>query len=198
MSSLTFTFGPIAILFIALAVVLDVACVVLASRRAQQIEKMSVPSLRDLVRELRKLAVEERPAELLRRAAEGTWEHRLAQEISDAPAGPARIAAANDLLSDVEHEIDVGKTWATAATRIALAGTCLLGVGAYLLGGGAIGLAGSLLVGFGGAGFCFFSGERGREHAAGRREAFDALVSALLPEEAAASRAARFRRRDRA
>lgn len=192
------SFGPLSALFIALALALAVACVILSGRRAQRIDRVSVPSLRDLVRDLRKLPVEDRPAELLRRAAEETWERRLAQEVLDAPAGPARVAAANDVLFDLDHEIDVGKTWSTAAVRIALGGTCLLGLGAYLLSGGAIALAGALIVGFAGAGASFFAGERGKERASARREAFDSLVSALLPEEASASRAARSRRRDRA
>src|SRR4051812_28670830 len=99
---------------------------------------MSVPSLRDLVRELRKLPVEERSAELLRKAASGTWERRLAREVGDAPAGAARVAAANDVLFDLDHEIDVGKTWATAGVRIAVAGTGVIGVAAYLLHAGPI------------------------------------------------------------
>lgn len=192
------TFGPLSVAFLVLAVALAIGCVALAGRRARRIDRMSVPLLRELVRELRKLPVDERPAELQRRAGEGTWEHRLAGEVLEAPAGPARVAAANDVLFDLDHEIDVGKTWATAATRLAVAGTGLLGLGAYLLHGGVLALAGSLLIGFAGAGVCFFSGERGRERASSRREAFDALVSALLPEEASASRAQSARRRGRA
>lgn len=198
MPDVNLSLGPLAVLFIALAAALSVACAVLAGRRAQRIERMSVPLLRELVRELRKLPVDERPAELMRRAGEETWERRLAQEVLDVPAGAARVAAANDVLFDLDHEIDVGKTWATSAVRIALAGTCLLGLGAYLLHGGPIALAGALIVGFAGAGVSFFMGERGKERASTRREAFDALVMALLPEEAAASRSARARRRDRA
>jgi hypothetical protein len=198
MAQLGIEFGPLAIVLTVLALVLAVGCVALASRRARRIEQMSVPLLREMVRELRKLPVEERVGELLRRAGEGTWERRLAQEMVDAGAGPARVAAANDVLFDVDHEIDVGKTWATAAVRIALAGTCLLGLGAYLLRGGPLALAGALLVGFVGAGVSYFAGERGKERASIRREAFDALVSALLPEEVATSRSQRARRRDRA
>jgi hypothetical protein len=190
--------GPLSILFVVLALVLSVACVVLAGRRARRIEQMSVPQLRELTRELRKLPVEERAGELLRRAGEGTWEHRLAQEMLEAKGGPARVAAANDVLFDVEHEIDVGKTWSTAAVRIALAGTCLLGLTAYLVRGGPMALAGALLIGFAGAGVSFFAGERGKERATAIREAFDALVMALLPEEVAASRAQRARRKGRA
>ncbi len=192
-----FSFGPLTIVFLALACVLAVGCFLLASRRARRIDEMSVPSLRDLVRELRKLPVEERPADLLRQAADGTWEHRLAREVGDAPAGPARVAAANDVLFDLDHEIDVGKTWATAGVRIAVAGTGVIGLAAYLLHGGPIALAGALLIGFVGGVASFTAGERGKERAASRREAFDALVSAMLPEEAAAARTQRARRRDR-
>ncbi|MFO0592266.1 MAG: hypothetical protein U0441_32275 [Polyangiaceae bacterium] len=188
---------PFSLVFLIAAAVLAVGCVLLAQRRAKQIDAMSVPSLRDLVRDLRKLPLDERAAELLRRATEGTWEHRLAREIGDVPAGPARVAAANDILLDIEHEIDLGKTWATAAVRIAVAGTGLLGLVAYLAHGGPIALAGALLIGFVGAVVSFTAGERGKERAASRREAFDALVSALLPEEASAARSARSRRRDR-
>ena len=77
--------GPLTFVFLALACALAVGCFLLAGRRARRIDKMSVPSLRDLVRELRKLPVEDRPGELLRIAAAGTWEHRLASEILDAP-----------------------------------------------------------------------------------------------------------------
>lgn len=193
-----FVVSPFSVAFLVLALALAIGCGVLAGRRAQRIDRVSVPSLRDIVRELRKLPVEERPAELLRRAGEGTWERRLAQDVLDAPAGAARVAAANEVLFDLEHEIDVGKVWPAVAVRLAVAGTGLLGLGAYLLHGGALALAGALLIGFAGAGFSYFAGERGRERASARREAFDALVSALLPEEAAASRAQRARRRGRA
>lgn len=194
-----FSFRPLTALFLVLACVLAASCALLAGRRARRIDRMSVPALRDLVRELRKLPEAERPAELLRRAPEATWEQRLAREVLDAPPGAARVAAANDVLLDLDHEIDVGKTWSTSAVRIAVAGTGLLGLAAYLGSGGAIALGGSLLVGFVGAAVSFFAGERGKERASVRREAFDALVSALLPEEAAAARSQqRARRRDRA
>lgn len=193
------SFGPLSAVFLVLALALAAGCFVLSGRRARRIDAMSVPSLRDLVRDLRKLPVDERPAELHRRAAPETWEHRLASEVLEAPAGGARVAAANEVLLDLDHEIDVGKTWATAAVRLAIAGTGLLGLGAYLLKGGVIALAGTLLIGFAGSAACFMAGERGKDRASVRREAFDALVSALLPEEAAASRAQqRARRRDRA
>lgn len=188
---------PITYVYLVAAALLAVGCFLLAQRRARQIDAMSVPSLRDLVRELRKMPIEQRAAELLGRADGGTWEQRLAREISDAPEGAARLAAANDVLFDLDHEIDVGKNWAAAAVRIAVAGTGLLGLAAYLTGGGPIALAGTLLIGFVGAVASFSSGERGKERAASRREAFDALVSALLPEEASAARTARARRRDR-
>ncbi|MEZ4296573.1 MAG: hypothetical protein R3B70_16490 [Polyangiaceae bacterium] len=193
------TVSPLSVVFIVLAAGLAVACALLASRRAQRIDRMSVPALGDLVRELRKLPVQDRAAELLRRSTDDTWEHRLAREVLDVPEGPARLAAANDVLFDLDHEIDLGKSWTAAAVRIAVAGTCVLGVAAYLTRGGPIALAGALLIGFVGAGYSFFAGERGKERAARRREAFDGLVSALFPEDAAASRAQqRMRRRDRA
>ena len=132
------------------------------------------------------------------RLPRGTWEHRLAREVLDAPAGSARIAAANDVLLDLNHEIDLGKSWSTAGVRIAIAGTGLLGLGAYLVRGGPVALAGALLIGFAGALASFWAGERGKERASVRREAFDGLVSALLPEEASAARTQRARRRDRA
>ena len=189
--------GPVSIVFLALACALAVTCVILSSRRARRIDAMSVPALRDLVRDLRKHPVEERASQLLRGAPEGTWEHRLASEVEEAAPGPGRIAAANDVLFDVDHEIDVGKTWATAGVRIAIAGTGVLGIGAYLFRGGPVALAGALLIGFVGAVVSFWSGERGKERASQRREAFDALVSALLPDEASGARAQRARRRDR-
>lgn len=188
---------PFSLVFLLVAVVLAVGCVLLARRRAERIEAMSVPFLRDLVRDLRKLPLDDRAAELLRRATEGTWEHRLAREISDVPAGVARVAAANDVLFELDHEIDLGKTWAAAAVRIAVAGTGLLGLVAYLAHGGPIALAGALMIGFVGAVVSFTAGERGKQRASSRREAFDALVSVLLPEEASAARSARSRRRDR-
>ena len=193
------SFSSLTVLFLALACGLAVACVLLSARRARRIEQMSVPSLRDLVRELRKVPEADRPAELLSRAPDGTWEHRLAREVLDARPGAARVAAANDVLLDLDHEIDVGKTWSTSGVRIAVAGTGLLGLAAYLARGGAIALAGALLIGFAGAAVSFWSGERGKERAGLRREAFDALVNAVLPEEASAARAQhRARRRDRA
>lgn len=191
------TFGPLAVVFLALACVLAIGCSILAGRRARRIDEMSVPALRELVRELRKLPVEERPGELLRAAAAGTWEHRLAAEIMEVSPGAARVAAANEVLFELDHEIDVGKSWATAGVRIAVAGTGVIGLAAYLLRGGPIALAGALLIGFIGAVVSFAAGERGKERAASRREAFDALVSAMLPEDAAAARSQRARRRDR-
>jgi len=194
-----FSFGPLSVVFLALALALAIGCAVLSGRRARRIDQMSVPSLRDLVRDLRKLPVAERPAELLRRATDATWEHRLASEVLDAAAGPACVAAANEVLLDLDHEIDLGKSWSTAAVRIAIAGTGLLGLAAFLVHGGAIALAGALLIGFAGAVASYWAGERGKDRAVARREAFDALVAAILPEEASASRAQRAaRRRDRA
>lgn len=192
------TFGPIAAVFTALAALLAVACVMLARKRARTIERMSVPALRDLVSDLRKLAPDQRVAELLQRAQAETWEHRLAEEVHNAPAGAERVNAANDVLFDLEHELDVGKVWATTAVRLALAGTALLGLAAYLLKGGPIALAATLIIGFAGGAFAFFLGEQGNERAKARREAFDALVKAVLPEEVAASRPQRSWRRDRA
>lgn len=193
------SFGPLSVLFLVLASALAVGCVILSGRRARRIEQMSVPSLRELVRELRKHPVDERPAELLRKASDGTWENRLGREVLDAPAGAARIAAANDVLLDLDHEIDLGKTWSTAGVRLAVAGTGLLGLCAYLVHGGPVALAGALLIGFAGGITSFWAGERGKDSARARREAFDALVSALLPEEASAVRVQRAsRRRDRA
>lgn len=190
--------APFSIACLVLALALAIGCGLLARGRARRIDRSSVPLLRDLVRELRALPVDERPAELSRRAQEGTWEHRLAQEVLSAPPGAPRVAAANDVLFDLDHELDVGKTWATAAIRIALAGTGALGIAGYIVTGQALALGGALLIGFCAAGVCYFSRERGEERASARREAFDALSSALLPEEAAAARSAqRARRRDR-
>jgi len=189
--------GPVSIVFLALACALAFTCVILSSRRARRIDAMSVPALRALVRELRKHPVEDRASQLLRGAREGTWERRLASEVEDAPPGPSRVAAANDVLFDVDHEIDIGKTWATASVRIAVAGTGVLGAGAYILHGGLVAFAGALLIGFFGAVMSYWFGERGNERAAQRREAFDALVYALLPDEASGARAQRARRRDR-
>ena len=75
------SFGPLSVLFLVLASALAVGCVILSGRRARRIEQMSVPSLRELVRELRKHPVDERPAELLRKASDGTWENRLGREV---------------------------------------------------------------------------------------------------------------------
>lgn len=189
--------GPVSILFLVLASALAFACVMLSGRRARRIDHMSVPALRDLVREIRKLPLEERASQLLRKAPDGTWEHRLATEVIEASPGAGRVAAANDVLFDLDHEIDIGKTWATSCVRIAIAGTGVLGISAYRFHGGPIALAGALLIGFIGAAASFWSGERGKDRAIHRREAFDALVNALLPEEASAAKAQRARRRER-
>ncbi len=190
-----FELSPSVLVFSALALALTVSCVLLAARRSRRIEEMSVPSLREMVRELRKLPVEDRALELLRLSPEGTWENKLGREVVDAGPDDARIAAANDVLFDLDHEIDIGKTWSTSAVRIAVAGTGLLGLTAYLARSGPATLAASLLIGFVGAAISFGLGERGKERAAARREAFDSLVKTILPEEPTAARSIRARRR---
>jgi hypothetical protein len=165
--------------------VLGAGCVVLAWTPARQ-AAASRSRARSLMRALAALPEDERIVTLARLAGALRWEGRLAADVLAASDERAKIAAVNDALAEVEHALHVGEAWPAASLRIALFGTTLLGIVAYL-GARALLLALAIVgVGASAALACVEAGRALRRHAAAERQAVDALIAVAFGSLAAA------------
>lgn len=189
--------------FFGLAVLVGVGSAALAWSQARRVAALTRADPAALALALKRIPVEKRLGELLRRAEPGSWEHELAAEVLAAPSDSAKLAAVNLALGDVEHALARGAGWPRAGVRIALLGDVLLGAVAYLadatqvrssLGMAAIGVVSALT--------CIEAARSAERNAAKRRRGIDELVAAtfgdgLKAAEAGPRRTAAERRRRR-
>lgn len=165
------------------SIALCITCVWLAWKHVARIKRATLLELREEARALRKIEPDRRVAHLAGRAAPGTWEARFATELEGAAPGPGRVAIANELLADFEHELTVGSRWPTSALRIGAAGQLLLAITAFLAGAGWPAYLGVAVVGFAGFVACLIASSQASSAAARQRDGADSLVAAVLPDE---------------
>ena len=168
-------------LLFALALIVAVASVTLASkhgRRALGLKRADLPALATT---LERLPDTDRVAALLKNTEPGTWEHELAAEVLAAPDAEARVLSVNLALADVEHTLLGGAAWPPAALRIALLGTLFLAACAFLGDRGRPGWAmGIVGVGAVSALGCVEAGRAGTRRVERQRREIDALVGAAF------------------
>lgn len=169
-----------AVLFIALSIAASGACAAVSWRYPAQVAAATGADLTALARSLRALPIDARLAELVRRSPPESWERRLADELLSAAGPRARIAAANDLLVEIEQRIDVGAGWPRAAARLSALVALLLATLSFLAQAGPSVIVLVLGAGAAGAIASAAAGRAGRAAAARKREAIDALVDVVL------------------
>jgi hypothetical protein len=133
-----------------------------------------------LVSALKELPEADRLPALSRRSRPGSWEHRLAAAVLEAPNDLEKIAAVNDAIADLEHAFRTGAGWPPAGIRIALFGATLLGSLTYLW---AHDLRFALsILGVGGATAlaCAEANSAARRKTEATRKAIDALVATAV------------------
>jgi hypothetical protein len=174
--------------FLALAVLAGIGSAMLAW---SQVRRAAAPTGGDpaaLAVALKRFPVAERLHELHRRALPGSWEHDLAAEALAAPGEPARVAAVNLALSEVEHALTQGAMWPRTGIRIALLCAGVLAFAAYLSDTSQIKWS-LCIVGIGAVAAltCVEAARSALRHAERQRQAIDELVAAAfgdIPREA--------------
>jgi microcompartment protein CcmK/EutM len=166
--------------FFAIALAIAAACVALAGAHLRRVLRAASPDVRTLALVVKRFPREERLAELARRARPDTWEHRLAQSLLETSSKQARVAAANEALADIEITLSAGSTWAGTAMRLCARSMLCLAIVAALVERSAGSVFAVLAVGGAGTLACLAIGYRARSEVRERREAIDALVSAVL------------------
>ncbi|AUX45750.1 hypothetical protein SOCE26_072460 [Sorangium cellulosum] len=169
-----------AALFLALSLAASGACAAVSWRYPRQVARATSGDARALARSLRALPGEARLPELARRSPPESWEHRLALAVMSAEGPRAKVAAANDLLAEVEQQLDLAAGWPPAAARLSALGAVLLATLSYLAKVGPSVLALVLGAGAASAIASTAAGRAGRAAAERQREAIDALVDAAL------------------
>jgi Flp pilus assembly protein TadB len=153
---------------------------VLSWRHASRVARAISVDARALARSLRALPGEARLPELARRSPAESWERRLALALMDAADLRAKVAAANDLLAEVEQQLDLGAGWPPAAVRLSALGALLLATLSLLARAGLVTIIVVLSAGTLGALVSAAVGRAGRAAAERQREAIDALLDAVL------------------
>jgi hypothetical protein len=171
---------PHLVLCLALTLALSAGSLALAHAHLRRIRRASSLNLRPLEISLKRLPAHDRPRELARRALPNTWEHRLAEDLLQAPTDAARIAAANDALADMELTLAATASWPRAAVRICAFGTMLLAVIAFLLQRSAEPLLVLLAIGAAAAFACAGIDRKAKGAAREKRESIDALITTLM------------------
>ncbi|WP_437543004.1 hypothetical protein WME97_31945 [Sorangium sp. So ce367] len=172
--------SAVAVLLSALSIASSAACAAISWKHPAQVARATGGDLMSLARSLRALPGEARLAELARRSPPESWERRLALEVMAAADPRAKIAAANELLAEIEQRLDAGAGWPRAAARLSALAALFLATLSYLAQAGPSVIA--LVLGAGGAGAIASAaaGRAGRAAAARGREAIDALVRVAL------------------
>ncbi len=169
-----------AALFIAVSLAASGACVAIAWKHPAQVARATGGDLTALARSLRALPGEARLAELARRSPPESWERRLALAVISAADPRAKIAAANDLLVELEQRLDAGAGWPRAAARLSALAALLLATLSFLAQVGPSVIALVLVAGAAGAIASAAAGRAGRTAASRKRGAVDALVGVAL------------------
>ncbi|WP_437596693.1 hypothetical protein WMF28_29440 [Sorangium sp. So ce590] len=169
-----------AALFIAVSLAASGACAVISWKHPAQVARATGGDLTALARSLRALPGEARLTELARRSPPESWERRLALEVMSAADPRAKIAAANDLLVELEQRLDAGAGWPRAAARLSALAALLLATLSFLARAGPSVIALVLVAGAAGAIASAAAGRVGRTAASRKREAVDALVGVAL------------------
>ncbi|AUX35327.1 MULTISPECIES: hypothetical protein [Sorangium] len=169
-----------AALFIALSIAASGACAAISWKHPAQVARATGGDLTALARSLRALPAEARLSELARRSPPESWERRLALEVMSAADPRAKIAAANDLLAELEQRLDAGAGWPRAAARLSALAALLLATLSFLAQAGPSAIALALVAGAAGAIASAAAGRAGRAAASRTREAVDALVGVAL------------------
>ena len=177
----------------ALLVALSAGGVAAAAVQLRRVARAGAPELRALAADVRRLPRDERAAALQRSARPGGVAARLAAEV---PWGSdAEVAAANDLLGELDAEVRAGEAWPRTATRALLLGALLVGALGLSLRLRAVALAPALGVGLLGSLACYLLGRRAARHAESLRRALDDVVGLLAQPDNVTAPAAPRRRR---
>jgi hypothetical protein len=156
-----------------------VGCVFAAVRRVQRLRLGPSSSAERLCQQLRRAPRHERLALAIANAADGSWEHRLARALADAPNEFERVDAVNVLVDELGVSLASSALWGRGATRTALLLAALMG---------ALGLATARLVDGGvaaaiamtGAGACHFLALRADPLEPRQRKLADELVRLFI------------------
>ena len=184
----------IAALLVATAALVQIACVALSWAHFARVSSTVPPGAAKLSAALKRTPRDDRIAELVRLAPPSSWPHRVAAEMLQASSDLARIAALNEVLAELEHDLVRVASWPAAAVRVALLGSVLPAVAAYFAGEqGAVPVL--LALGLTGAVFAAEAGRRAKHRASAARTAVDALAHALAGHLDGGAPTARERRR---
>lgn len=172
--------SAVAALLSALSIASSAACAAISWKHTAQVARVAGGDLMSLARSLRALPGEARLAELARRSPPESWERRLALEVMAAADPRAKIAAANELLAEVEQRLDAGAGWPRAAARLSALSALLLATLSFLARAGPSAIVLVLGAGAAGAIASAAAGRAGRAAASRKREAIDALVDVVI------------------
>lgn len=109
---------------------------------------------------------------------DGGWEHRLLDELAAAPSDAAKVAAINEHLADVNHQLRSRADWPATAIRIVLLGSCAVCVVGFAL-GARLELAVVAAIGLISAGACGLASKHGDTLATRQRDRIDNLIRAM-------------------
>lgn len=173
--------------------ILGAAGALLAFAQVRRVERAVAPDVGAIAMGLLRMPIRERPAELLKRTAPGSFAHTLAIEIVGSAGEAGIVTAVNEALDTLEWELTEWKKWPAAAARIVAWATVLDASVAFIEHPRAdVALVAILAIGGASTVACISAMRRAEASAAERRKAADRLVTALLgrpaPENAAAAR----------
>lgn len=181
-------------IYVALGLVVAVAAVLLSRVHLQRVERVTSGQTNALAIALKRLPPAERLAALASRAPSGSFERRLADELSRVADEETRGALINDVLVDVDLALGASSAWPSAATRIAAYGCLFFAALSFLAHVSSFVAVCLVIAGVASAAACVSIGERAETLAREQRKAMDALVDALILRERTPGEAQRPRR----
>ncbi|APR87096.1 hypothetical protein A7982_12445 [Minicystis rosea] len=119
-------------LFLAPALVLGVACTMLAWAHVRRVTGAVRGDLEALSLALKRVPAGERAQALLDRTEAGSWEHDLAADILTTSNDDAKVSMVNLALADLAHVLERSDRWPATALRIALLGGGVLAFLAFI------------------------------------------------------------------
>ena len=155
------------------AAIIGLACAALAwahPRRTSSLCSVDPPSPR-----IRGAAAR---ANIRETAPEGCWELALIHELDAAPSDAAKVAAINEQLGDLDHQLKSRTEWPRTAIRIVLLGSCAVSVVGFAL-GARLELGVVATIGLLSAGVCGLASMRGESAATRQRDKIDKLIKAM-------------------
>lgn len=177
------------VVFISIELLVAAACFALAWSHVRRVEGAVSSDLRAVAAAVRRAPEGQRVLELSRSAPAWSFEASLATQLSCARTEEARVAAINEALAEVDISLTERARWPSSAVKIVLWGTMLISISAFLSRSVASSAPGTttsapilaiVVIGGASAIACLSAGRRADRAARDRREAADALVTALV------------------